>query len=678
MASAKGKTPDTSLKMTVKNRRSARKLVRGVMDFTRQTLDVPRGVLPLAKLIAREEDVHRGELASALDVLFDSLYRHPLTNGTAVATEKLRSYRLIPNEQSTEDLIRFVVDQAVMRSPVQVPDSVINEFWNFFDEMFSSPEIKGLGEMSLDMVRLVLQTYEPILIEIINILKASRRFNQWQVRELSRRATIVRNDVDIMRRQIKALRHIKPFFQADPKDFGLQARIVADMVEEFGPFFVKIAQAAAANTDFLPEEIARELAVFHEDVPAMTPEEVMQAFQETHGKRPEELYMDFDAAKPLRSGSIGCVYIAKKPFKVNGQEVLKEVVVKVGRQNLDREFTIGKMVLGLAIMSSQYWAPHSKLAPFLRAMQEQADEFVRGFQEELDFEREARIQSLFYHRSMDSNAWAVPELYSAKGRILEMEYLSEATSLSRALDNMPEERRRHFQKRLSERFLYTILCHIFFYNECHGDLHPGNIMVGKDGELFLIDWGNSVELNGKWAAVWRYVTGAVLADVNMLTDTLIEISTDPQANQARRDEIHALLSETLNKKGVKPLTRRNFSWVLARGGLEGLHKRGQAVMHLASNTQHLGLVVHGDYLHLSRSIFAAAGSFSTIYKGASRWSMARDLIRGIRRFPVLLAADHARSRLQRVAGRLLRYLPVPRRWLSQPLIAPTTQDITPS
>ena len=65
-------------------------------------------------------------------------------------TGYLRARRLIPNEQSTEDLIRFMVDQAVARSPVQVPEQIVDEFWQFFEELFSSPELKGLGELSLD------------------------------------------------------------------------------------------------------------------------------------------------------------------------------------------------------------------------------------------------------------------------------------------------------------------------------------------------------------------------------------------------------------------------------------------------------------------------------------------------------------------------------------------------
>ncbi|MBI2383704.1 MAG: phosphotransferase [Gammaproteobacteria bacterium] len=634
-------------------------VLKDLGSLTAQTYAVSRGFVPLVKLLAHENDITREELGAAIDAAFKGLYAHPVTRSTERVTEYLRKRRLIPNEQSTEELIRFVVDQMIQRSPVPVPGALVDEFWKFFNELFSSPELKGLGELTLDMTRLVVRTYEPLLVEVVNLLKAGRRFNQWQLQELLKRAQMVREDALIVRRQIKAIRYIKPFFQADPRDFKGQAKIVAQMVREFGPFFVKMAQVAASNADFLPEEIAKELAVFHEDVPPMNEREVNQAFLECYGKLPTELYMGFDAARPVKSGSIGSIYIAKKPFLENGAEVLRLVVIKVGRHNIDREFTIGKLVLGLAIMSSQYWAPHSKLAPFLRAMQEQVDEFIAGFTQELDFEEEARSHVRFYERSRQSYAWRVPGLYGYTRRILEMEYLSDATSLVQAIRRMPKSRRPAFRRQVTDRLLYTMLSHIFRYGEIHGDLHPGNIMVGSDGGLYLIDWGNTVALEGKWGVVWDYLAGACIADLELLTDTLIRVSTQPEENARRRAEIKAALEETLAKKGVVPLTRRNFIGELRRGGIEGLQRRGRTVLHLMANTQHAGVVLKRDYLHLSRALFAAAGSFGTLYESCPKRLLALDVAGGLVRLPLHVSRDLLHNGVQRWGARLLRWLPLP-------------------
>jgi hypothetical protein len=116
----------------------------------------------------------------------------------------------------------------------------------------------------------------------------------------------------------------------------------------------------------------------------------------------------------------------------------------------------------------------------------------------------------------------------------------------------------------------------------------------------------------------------------------------------------------MQKKRIMVLRRHNFIWLLAREGLAGLRRRGQTVMHLVSNTQHLNLVVRSDYLHLSRSLFAAAGSFASIYSGSRRFSMWRDLVAGIGRFPWIFARDRVDVRIRRVRDSILERIPLPR------------------
>ena len=78
---------------------------------------------------------------------------------------------MLPNEGSTESLIRYVVEQAVARSPIPVPQKIVDEFWSFFHELMAEPELRGLADLGLDIVRLLLRTYEPLLVEVINELK---------------------------------------------------------------------------------------------------------------------------------------------------------------------------------------------------------------------------------------------------------------------------------------------------------------------------------------------------------------------------------------------------------------------------------------------------------------------------------------------------------------------------
>jgi len=63
------------------------------------------------------------------------------------------------------------VNEAVARSPIPVPQKIVDEFWGFFHELMSEPELRGLDELGLDIARLLLRTYAPLLVEVINVLK---------------------------------------------------------------------------------------------------------------------------------------------------------------------------------------------------------------------------------------------------------------------------------------------------------------------------------------------------------------------------------------------------------------------------------------------------------------------------------------------------------------------------
>lgn len=618
--------------------RSAKRLAATVAHTPLATARVIAAFVPMTQLIGREAPLTAPEFSAALDGIFDALYAHPLTEQARRATEYLRAHNLLPNEGSTERLIRRVVDQAVSRSPVPVPPAIVDEFWTFFHDLLAEPELRGLAEMGLDIARLLLRTYEPLLVEVINELKELFFANRRRTDALLQRVKVLRNDLQIIRRQLRALRYVRPFLQLDPRDFRGQAQVIAKMVREFGPFFVKLAQVAASGADFLPPEIAVELQVFQEDVPPMSADEARQAIAESFGQPAEARYFGFDAERPLKSGSIGSVYLVKKPMLQGGVERLVPVVVKIGRHNLDREFQLGKASIGLMVLTSQYWAPHGKLAPFLNALMAQVDGFIDGFRAELQFEREAELQQRFARRAQGSRLWSVPQVYAATGRVIEMEYLEGAVSVLRAPARFGGDAPA-YRRRLAARFVHVVLCQVLLHRELHGDLHAGNVLVGADSRLHLIDWGNTVALQGKGRPVARWLHGALSADADAMTAALITLCTAPEAAAARRDEIRATLQRTLHKRRVTPLRGKTFAWTLAREGPEGWRRRAQLLGQLASNTQQLGLVLQPEYLHLWRSVGALLGTLASLYQGVPQRRIAADLALVSGLFPARVLRD---------------------------------------
>jgi predicted unusual protein kinase regulating ubiquinone biosynthesis (AarF/ABC1/UbiB family) len=618
--------------------RGTGRLIATVARTPAATARVVAALVPMTRLVGREAHLTVPEFATALDGIFDALYAHPLTAQARRVTHYLRERNLLPNEGSTERLIRGLVDQAVARSPVPVPPAIVDEFWTFFHELMAEPELRGLAELGLDIARLLLRTYEPLLVEVINELKDMFYGNQRRTEALLQRVKLLRRDLQIIRRQLRALRYVRPFLQLDARDFRGQAQVIAKMVREFGPFFVKLAQVAAAGADFLPPEIAAELQVFQEDVPPMSADEARQAIVDSFGQPPEARYFGFDAARPLKSGSIGSVYLAKKPMLRGGVERLVPVVVKIGRHNLDREFVLGKASIALMLLTSQYWAPHGKLAPFLHALTAQVDAFIDGFRAELQFEREAMLQQRFSRRAQGSTLWQVPEVYAATARVIEMAYVDGAVNVLRAPARFGGDAVTRYRRRLAARFVHVVLCQALLHRELHGDLHAGNVLVDAGGRLHLIDWGNTVALEGRAAPVAHWLRGALAADAGTMADALVALCTTPESAAERRDEIREALQRTLDKRRL-PALGRGFAWTLAREGPEGWRRRAQLLGQLVSNTQQLGLVLQPEYLHLWRSVGAMLGTLASLYQGVPPRQIAADLLLTTGLFPARVLRD---------------------------------------
>jgi predicted lipase len=167
--------------------------------------------------------------------------------------------------------------------------------------------------------------------------------------------------------------------------------------------------------------------------------------------------------------------------------------------------------------------------------------------------------------------------------------------------------------------------------------------------LYLIDWGNAVDMRGKWNLVWEYVVAVIVADTTKITEVLIKMSTDPVGNGKRSEEIKQMLDETLRKKNITPM-RGHVLRTLSKERMPGIHRRLQTILQLMSNTYQLGVVIQSDYLHLSRSIAAMAGTYGNLYKGVSKLTMARDFFTQVTLFPANLALDRLsikRTELQR-------------------------------
>lgn len=247
------------------------------------------------------------------------------------------------------------------------------------------------------------------------------------------------------------------------------------ILEELGPTYVKFGQILSMRHDVIPLEYADEFAKLQDDVPPFDYEIVELIIKEELGHSIEELFDYFDK-EPFASASIGQVHRAK--VKNN-----HEVVVKIQRPGI-RE--VIKSDLDIMYSIARLVNEHISEAKLYRPI-EIVDELARSILEELDYIQEGWNADNFAANFKDSTQIYVPKVYwdYTNTRVLTLEYIE---GIKGSHVNLLEKRR--FNKsEIALAIAYSFLKQVFEDGFFHADLHPGNILIMKDGKVAFLDYG---------------------------------------------------------------------------------------------------------------------------------------------------------------------------------------------
>nr|WP_255216491.1 AarF/ABC1/UbiB kinase family protein [Pseudenhygromyxa sp. WMMC2535] len=91
----------------------------------------------------------------------------------------------------------------------------------------------------------------------------------------------------------------------------------------------------------------------------------------------------------------------------------------------------------------------------------------------------------------------------------------------------------------------SLLRQMFEDNVCHGDLHPGNIMLLRDSRVALLDFGTVGSFDAEFTSVYRlYLTAIAMGNIGEAADLMLWISKplppDIEINRVRREIMTSL------------------------------------------------------------------------------------------------------------------------------------------
>ncbi|MEV6493351.1 AarF/UbiB family protein, partial [Actinoplanes sp. NPDC051633] len=306
-----------------------------------------------------------------------------------------------------------------------------------------------------------------------------------------------------------------------PSSAGSRLRLARSLraaLDEGGVTFVKLGQLLSTRREALSAEFIEELTALQDRAAPVPWPEVAAVLAAEYGRPIDEVFATIDR-EPMASASVAQVHAARLPDGT-------EVVVKVQRPGIaavvERDLDIMLRLAG-TLEERTAWGRSFGLRALGAA-------FADALREELDFtvERDNLLSMAGTLSASPDRGVRVPtpEAALSSERVLVMRRLP-GTPLSSAapvLERLGERRREEIAAGLLESMLDQVLVHGLF----HVDLHPGNVLIGDDGAIGMLDLGSVGRLDGATrAAIGRLLAAVGRGDSVAVSDALLDLVDRP-------------------------------------------------------------------------------------------------------------------------------------------------------
>lgn len=184
------------------------------------------------------------------------------------------------------------------------------------------------------------------------------------------------------------------------RDNNNRGRRLRELFEMMGGTAIKLGQQLSARVDLLPFEVCGELGKLMDKVPPFPASYAIQRLEAVTGKRVEDIFVELDT-KPIGAASVACVWQARLH---SGERV----AIKVRRPDVADKFACDLRAFdGYTHLAEILGLVRPGFFRNLRV------ELRMMFMEELDFNAEARYQSLFrqWVRDNDFTQFDAPRVY---------------------------------------------------------------------------------------------------------------------------------------------------------------------------------------------------------------------------------------------------------------------------
>jgi ubiquinone biosynthesis protein len=264
-----------------------------------------------------------------------------------------------------------------------------------------------------------------------------------------------------------------PFHGDSPESSTTYERIRL-AIEELGPTFVKFGQIMGTRTDILPAELIAELKKLQDHVKPVPFLEVRPLIEENCPDH-VEWFREIDET-PVASASIAQVHRA----------VMRDgtrVALKIQRPGIRDTIETDLRILQSMAERAEQVFPEARIYNPTGMVKD----FAQQIRKELDLLQEARTSDRMRENFRDVPGIHFPKIYweFSSSRMLVMEFVEGVR-----IDNLEEITAMGLDPHeIGKRGFHAYLKMIFEDGFFHGDPHPGNLLVTKDGTIVVLDFG---------------------------------------------------------------------------------------------------------------------------------------------------------------------------------------------
>ncbi len=260
---------------------------------------------------------------------------------------------------------------------------------------------------------------------------------------------------------------------------------LVEALTKLGPSYIKLGQFLATRPDIIGKELANDLSALQDNLPPFSQQEAIKEVERQLGKPLKDLFSDF--SEPIAAASIAQVHKATLVTD-NGK---KQVAVKILRPDIEKRFANDQASYRFA---AQIIEAFSKPARRLKPV-EVVKTLDRIMTIELDLRLEAAALSELAENTKNDPKFSTPapDWTRTTQRILTTQWI-DATPIA---DIESLKQQGHDLPALGTHVLQSFLRQAMRDGFFHADMHPGNLMVDKDGTLIALDCGIMGRLKAK-------------------------------------------------------------------------------------------------------------------------------------------------------------------------------------